>query len=138
MLRKDTLLSRNSGIETNASRHMCEDTPKTAGRDGVMGRMKSHTVMLNCTRSDCDSSSISMFPLSPQLVDNIGDCRTCCNPSQTSCNASVCSRPIHYGLINTGNSIIYRHISLHSFNGKALQNVKVKPVPLKVCQGDHL
>jgi hypothetical protein len=27
-----------------------EDTPTTAGSDGVMGKVKSHTVMLNCTR----------------------------------------------------------------------------------------
>lgn len=72
-----------------------EDTPTTAGNDGVVGKTKSHTVMLNCTRiqgGDWDSSSISIFPKSPQLADSKGDWRTWCNPSQIDCRACVCSR----------------------------------------------
>lgn len=82
-------------LETSKHRFMYgnKDTPKTAGRDGVIGNTKSQTVMLNWTLTQVDashSSSISIFLISPQLAARSGDWRTWCNPSQMAWSASVC------------------------------------------------
>lgn len=57
-----------------------EDTPNTAGREGVTGRMKSQTVKCNFTRIDrfeiASSSIISTGPLSEKNSENDGDRRT--------------------------------------------------------------
>jgi len=57
-----------------------EDTPNTAGREGVAGRMKSQTVKCNFTRIDrfeiASSSIISTGPLSEKNSENDGDRRT--------------------------------------------------------------
>jgi hypothetical protein len=92
---KDHITWESKNYDTSLTQEIWEDTPKTAGREGVMGKTKSHTVMLNYTQiqgGDWDSSSISIFPKSPQLADSKGDWRTWCNPLQINCSASIYSR----------------------------------------------
>lgn len=60
-----------------------QDTPNTAGSEGVAGRMNSQTVTLNFRRIDrfelASSSIISTGPLSEKNSENDGDWRTLLN-----------------------------------------------------------
>nr|GLL18196.1 hypothetical protein Itr_chr01CG21140 [Ipomoea trifida] len=64
----------------NFSLQAHEDTPITAGIEGVTGRMNSHTVKLSFNRTErleiASSSIMSKGPLSEKKSENDGDRRT--------------------------------------------------------------
>lgn len=69
------------------------DTPKTAGREGVIGNTNSQTVMWTPRRTAREvlhSSSMSILPVSPQFAASGGDWISSCNPSQIAWRDSIC------------------------------------------------